>query len=228
MRFYFRYVLLTILLITGFHSYAQTHYEANIAIGAKSGMTLSKVNFQPSVPQSLLRGYMGGIMFRYVEEKNFGVIVELNLEQRGWKETFKNTSFAFQRRLTYIHLPILTHIFFGSPKIQGFFNAGPEIAYMLSNSTSSNFDYNNLPSVKNFPSENRNTDQFTLPVKYKFDYGISAGAGAEFISKKNSFLLEGRFYYGLHDIFPNHAKDTFSGSSGMAIMISLGYFYRIK
>ncbi len=217
------------LAATLFTASAQTHYEGNIAVGAKGGVTLSRLKFSPSVPQTMLPGFMAGVTFRYIEEKHFGVIAELNLEQRGWKEKFDGLNYAYQRRLTYLQLPMLTHIFFGNNKVRGFFNAGPEIGLLISTGTKANFDYANVELIEGFPAENRETDQYKLDVKNKFDYGISAGLGLEVIGRnKHSFTLEGRFYYGLRDVFSNHNTDPFSSSSSMSIMVTLGYYYRIK
>ena len=66
-------------------------------------------------------------------------------------------------------------------------------------------------------------------MKNHLDYGISAGLGLEwFQSLKQSFKLEGRFYYGLGDVFSNHKTDPFSASNSMSVMVTLGYFYRLK
>lgn len=217
------------LAATLFTASAQTHYEGNIAVGAKGGVTLSRLKFSPSVPQTMLPGFMAGVTFRYIEEKHFGVIAELNLEQRGWKEKFDGLNYTYQRRLTYLQLPMLTHIFFGNNKVRGFFNAGPEIGLLIGTGTKANFDYANVELIEGFPTENRETDQYKLDVKNKFDYGISAGLGLELIGRnKHSFTLEGRFYYGLRDVFSNHSTDPFSSSSSMSIMVTLGYYYRIK
>lgn len=210
--------------------FAQTHYEGNVSIGVKGGATMSRMQFNPTVPQSFQMGAIVGATFKYVEEKHFALIAEVNVEQRGWKEKFEGYDYSFGRRLTYVQIPMLTHIFFGNDRIHGFFNAGPEIGLMIATSTSSNFDYQNVASIADFPIANRNIDQFTLPIKNRFDYGISAGVGTEIFlpNLRNSFTIEGRFYYGLHDVFSNHKKDTFSGSSGMSIMVTLGYNWRIK
>lgn len=207
---------------------AQRKIEPNIAIGGIAGVTLSRTNFSPSIPQSFVPGLVGGVSFRYMEESHFGLIGQLVIEQRGWKETFENTSYKYERRLTYIQLPMMTHIFFGSKKFKGFFNLGPEISYMIADSKSSNFDTNNISTLKDFPSDHR-TEQYKLPINSKFDYGIAAGVGMEMIAKKkNSIMIEGRFYYGLGNIFASHKTDYFSASPGMSIMISLGYMYRLK
>lgn len=218
-----------LLLSTVISATAQTHYDGVITVGGKGGITLSRTQFNPSVPQGLLQGVAVGCNFRYIEENHFGLIMELNLEQRGWKELYESTSFQYQHRFTYLQLPLLTHIFFGNSRLKGFFNAGPEVGYMIANSISSNFDYPNFADLDGFPTTNRHNEQLNLPIKNKFDYGISAGLGMELgVGARHSLTFEGRFYYGLHDVFSNHKTDTFSGSSAMSVMITLGYNYRIK
>lgn len=208
---------------------SQTHYEGMISIGGKAGATLSRTQFNPSVPQSFLPGMMFGGSFRYIEERHFGLILELNVEQRGWKELYEDTDFHYQRKFTYIQLPLLTHIYFGNERMKGFFNAGPEIGYMIGHSTTANFDYANFADLEGFPTANRHNEQLNLDINSKFDYGISAGLGLEVgVKPRHSITLEGRFYYGLRDVFSNHKKDPFSGSSGMSLMITLGYNYQIK
>lgn len=208
---------------------AQKHYESNITVGGKAGMSLSRMSFSPSVPQTMLNGMMAGVKLRYVEERNFGVIVELNLEQRGWKETFEGTSYQYNRRLTYLQMPFLTHIYFGSTKFHCFFNAGPELGYMIASSTSSNFDVNNFKNLTDFPHVNRSTEQFAMDIKNRFDYGISAGLGMEYFVKRNhSVELEGRLYYGLGNIFGASKSDVFAASRGMSIQIALGYNFRLR
>ncbi|MBQ9217687.1 MAG: PorT family protein [Muribaculaceae bacterium] len=208
---------------------AQTHYEGSISVGGKAGATLSRVQFNPSVPQKFLPGMMLGGTFRYIEERHFGLILELNVEQRGWKEFYEGTDFQYQRRFTYVQLPMFTHIFFGNDRIKGFFNAGPEVGYMIAHSTKSNFDYPNFANLEGFPTANRHNEQLNLDIHSKFDYGISAGLGMEVgVARRHSVTLEGRFYYGLRDVFSNHKKDPFSGSSGMSLMFTLGYNYQIR
>lgn len=204
--------------------------DHNISVGAKGGMSLSRVNFQSSVPQKMISGAVVGATVRYIEENHFGLIGEVNFEQRGWNEDFSPLQgYSFKRQFTYIQIPLLTHIYFGSEKARFFINAGPEIGIMIGDKTSSNFDYEHAGDNSDFQSNYRKIEQFTLPVKRKFDYGISAGLGLEIsVAPKHALNLEGRFYYGLNDVFSNHKTDPFSGSSSMSIMITLGYNIRIK
>lgn len=216
-------------VVTALSVNAQKHYAPMVYVGAKGGATLSRMDFAPSVKQSMVTGFAGGLMFRYAEEKNFGFIAEVNIEQRGWKENFEDKPFNYERRLTYVQIPLMAHIYFGSRKFKGFVNLGPEVGYLLDSNITSSFDYKNPASVPDFPSDNRMTEQMSMETSGKFDYGISAGLGMEFRPvRRHAISLEGRFYYGLGNIFPSNRRDTFSASRSMSIMVTLGYWLRLK
>ena len=219
------YLLSFILLMAG-RAGAQTHYSANVSVGVKGGMDLSRVNFTPSVKQSFALGMNGGVTFRYIEENHFGLIAEVNFAQRGWKEDFEEYPYKYTRTLDYIQIPFLAHVYFGR-RGKFFFNAGPEISFKIGESTSANFDYHNLSEIKNFPI--RITYQYQLAAENKVDFGISAGLGGEFsINRKNSIYLEGRFYYGLGNVLKSGRSENFRGSNSMSIMLSAGYGFRIN
>lgn len=207
---------------------AQTHYESNVSLGIKGGVDLSQVSFSPTVKQSFAMGMNAGVTFRYIEEDHFGLIAEVNFEQRGWKENFETYPFEYTRTVDYIQIPFLAHIYFGR-RGKFFFNAGPEIGFKIGESTNANFDYTNLASVKDFPASLRTTYQYQLKAENKFDYGISAGIGGEFnLNKKNSLYLEGRFYYGLGNVLKSGRRELFRASNSMSIMANIGYWFRIK
>ena len=207
---------------------AQTHYDANIAIGAKGGMTFSEVFFNPSVKQSFLPGTTFGVMVRYVEENHFGLIGELNFTQRGWKENFEDDPFNFSRTLNYIDLCCMAHVFFGR-RGRFFFNAGPLVGYYLGEKVSANFDRAEMDKIPGFPNVNRINQQMVEPITIKVDYGISAGLGGEFnINKKNSLSVECRFYFGLANIFSTRRADYFNASNQMSLSATIGYWFRVK
>ena len=59
-----------------------------------------------------------------------------------------------------------------------------------------------------------------MPVSRKFDYGIQAGLGYEFkFGRKVSLQLQGRYYYGLANIWPDSKADEFEQSSNQSIQI---------
>lgn len=222
-------LLLSLALLICLSAAAQRRIDKRIYVGGNGGVVLTRQTFSPSVPQSWRIGPHFGGVFRYIEEKHFGIIAELNFSQRGWKEDFEGTPYAYSRSLTYIELPVMTHIYFGGERFKGFVNLGPQIGVMIANGVSANFDTTNPTALPDFPSNVHRTEQYGLDVKNHFDYGIVAGVGAEMaIGTKHSVMLEGRFYYGLGNIFSSKRSDEFSSSSGMSIGITAAYLFRLK
>ena len=152
-----RLIIITMLVVaTVVHTSAQRHYSPNLSIGGKAGATLSMMSFSPKVSQKMLAGAMGGVVVRYTEEKLFGIIAELNVEQRGWSEKYENGEpFNYSRTLTYLQIPLLTHIRFGSDRVKGFVNLGPEVGYMRGSSISANFNWHDVQSVEGYPQRYR-------------------------------------------------------------------------
>ncbi|MDE5643021.1 MAG: PorT family protein [Muribaculaceae bacterium] len=231
----FRTALAVIILATAVPAAtAETHYKPRISIGGRAGMSMSRISLSPSVRQGWLTGTAGSLTFRYTEEKLFGLVAELGWNQRGWSENFSDPNgepnpLSYKRTLTYINLPVMTHIYFGTRRMKFFFNAGPEASYMISSSIASNFDYHNPTSSPHWPTRSRMTEQLAMEISNRFDYGITAGAGGEFyLNPRNSINMEVRFYYGLGNIFPAKVSDTFSASRCMSLEVTLGYWFRIK
>lgn len=220
------------LLAAAFSAEAQRQYSPNFSVGVKGGATLSRMEFSPTVHQQMTPGMTMGVTARYIEENVFGLIAEVNFTQRGWKEDFARDDapqFEYRRQLNYIQIPLLTHIYFGSKRIHGFFNLGPEVGFMLGESTKANFDYMDYQSIPGFPGGYRTNRQLAMPAENKFDYGIAGGAGVEiFINKKNSIILEGRYYFGLGNIYGASKRDFFGASRGTSIEITLGYMFRLR
>ena len=207
---------------------AETHYKPHISVGAHGGMAMSQMSFSPHVSQKWTNGVTMGVQARYAEEKLFGLVGELNVTQRGWAESFTDMEhLTFKRTLTYIDLPVMTHIYFGSDRFKCFVNLGPQVSLMIGESTTSNFDYAN-PSSAGIPAS-RQCEQMTMKIKNKFDYGITAGLGGEYyIKPRHSVYVEARFYYGLGNIFGASKADTFSASRSMSLQFTAGYNFRLR
>lgn len=227
MKTLFRIAALALVLAMSPLLKAETHYKPRVSIGGRAGVSMAEMSLSPSVKQSWNIASTGAVTFRYTEEKLFGFIAELGWVQRGWKENYEGLPFSYSRTLTYINLPFLTHIYFGSKRFKGFVNLGPQACYLIADNISANFDYHTPAAVDGYPA-NRMTEQLYTDVHNKFDYGICAGLGGEFyVSPRNSFLLEARFYYGLGNIFPAAKADTFSASRSMSLEFTLGYFFKL-
>lgn len=207
---------------------AQTHFDSRVDIGVRGGITLSEVMFKPSITQKFGLAQTYGVTFRYSEENHFGLIAEVNFVQRGWAEKFEDLPYKYQRTLNYVEVPVMSHIYFGK-RGRFFFNAGPEVSYYLGDKISSNFDYENPGNLPGFNDKNRRTEQLTVQVSQKLDFGIVAGLGGEFsINRKNSLAVEARLYYGIGNVMPSGRQDTFSVSNQLSIAVTAGYWFRIK
>ena len=145
------------------------------------------------------------------------------------EENFEGAPISYSRQLTYLKLPLLTHIYFGSRRFKCFVNLGPEFSMMIGEKIRSDFDYRNPFDNPDFPSRNRQVEQMWTDIHNKFDYGITAGIGFEFyVQPRHSITLECRYYYGLGNIFPASKADTFGASRPTDIEATIGYNFRIK
>ena len=221
-------LILVVLLSWAMKGNAQTHFDSRVDFGAKGGVTFSTVMFNPSITGKLGMGYTAGVTFRYSEENHFGLIAEVNFVQRGWAEKFEDLPYNYQRILNYVEVPVMSHIYFGR-RGKFFINAGPEIAYYLGDRIKSNFDYNDTSSIEGFSDKNRRTDQLTMQVSQKLDFGIVGGIGGEFsINRRNSIAMEARVYYGIGNVMPSGRQDTFSVSNQLSFAVTAGYWFRLK
>lgn len=207
---------------------AQTHFDSRVDLGLRGGTTFSTVMFKPSITGTLGMGYTGGLTFRYSEENHFGIIAEVNLVQRGWAEKFENLPYSYQRILNYVEVPVMSHIYFGH-RGKFFINAGPEVAYYLGDKIKSNFNYMDTSGLEGFHDKHRRTEQLTMSVSQKLDFGIVAGLGGEFsINRRNALAVEARLYYGIGNVMPSGRQDTFTLSNQLSVAVTVGYWFRIK
>ena len=134
---------------------------------------------------------------------------------------------AYQRDMNYIQVPIFAHLAWGRERkgVQFFFKAGPQFGYLIGESTKTNF---NVKDANFDDRANKTCAQDTMAVENKFDFGIAAGLGMEYsIPKVGHFLLEGRYYYGLGNIYGDSKRDYFGKSNHSNIVIKLSYLFDI-
>ena len=225
-----RKVVLSLLLIFSFSHFLMTpiraqigDYRTDFAVGVNGGYMLSNVGFMPEVPQNMLGGLTGGLTVRYTCEKYFksicAIVAEVNLAQTGWKEDIKDADrqpvyyaddtqklnpLFYERKMTYLQIPLMARMF-------------------LSESTSTNV----VPGKETLNKRSSSVvAQDTMAVEKKFDYGIAGGIGLEFSNRKlGHFMIEGRYYYGLGNIYGNSKSDYFGRSNFGQIVIKATYLF---
>lgn len=242
-----RHFLLTILLLAILAvspAYAQVgEYRNDFAVGGGAGVTLTSVNFLPKVPQDQFMGRMAGLTLRYTGEKYFNsicsVVAEANVTEMGWKESIldiddqpvmrvdADEAELYERKLTYFQVPVFARLGWGRERrgFQFFFQVGPQIGFLQSEKTKKNFEIENRNFMKR---TSQVIAQDTMAVEHSFDYGIAGGVGLEFSHPKvGHFLLEGRYYYGLGNLYGNSKRDYFAISNMQSIIIKLSYLFDI-
>ena len=214
-------------------------HRSDFAVGLSGGYMLSSVGFTPRVPQNQHTGMTGGISMRYTSEKYFNsicaIVAELNYAQIGWKEkittmedeplinSVTGLAEAYQRDLNYLQVPVMARMGWGRERkgVQFFVQAGPQIGVMLSENTVKNYDVSER--VQGAQAQD------SMSVEHKFDYGIAGGLGLEFSHPKVwHFILEGRYYYGLGDIYGNSKRDFFARSNFQNVTVKLTYLFDIQ
>ena len=224
-----RFLTISIVLLLSISIKAQIEQPRHILeFGVAGGMNLNKMEFQPTVRQTSLNGMNGGVSLRYTSEKYFSMIcaaqVEVNFAQRGWKEDFDDeTGNGYSRTLNYVEVPLLAHLSWGKEErgFQFFVNMGPQFGFFIGEEEkyTGNWQPQERPISIN--------PIYGKVVENKFDYGIAGGLGVELKTNAGNFFLEGRYYYGLSDIFGNSKTDDFGRSANQTISIRLGYSIRI-
>ena len=231
------FVLLVLLLFCShLYSVAQIgEHRSRLSIGGGAGMSFNSIDFDPTIKQSQLAQPMMGLALRYTCEKYFATVcalqVELNYVRLGWKENIVNSSSepledTYQRELGYIQVPLMARMSWGR-ELRGlsfFIMAGPQFSYNIGNMEKRSNVWT-LNAEGNPDRPNNVYQQYGMEPQRKFDYGLTGGLGLELSTSIGHFALEGRYYYGLNDIYNNSKKDVFARSAHRTIMGKLTYFF---
>lgn len=245
----------TLVLLAAFHLSCLTasaqigQYRNELAIGVNGGLTMSSVGFTPTIPQNQLFGKTMGFSVRYTGEKYFNsicaIVAEVNYAQIGWKEEIltpddepvinRSTGLReeYQRDMSYLQVPVFARLGWGRERrgLQFFFQVGPQVGFFLGEKTKMNFQWEHRTPV--FEDGSGRTSsivaQDTMAVEHKLDYGIAGGLGLEFSHPKlGHFLLEGRYFYGLGNIYGDSKRDYFALSNFTNIAVKLTYLFDLK
>ena len=225
-------------------------HRSELAAGVNGGYAMTTVGFQPDVPQDMHGGMTMGLTIRYTSEKYFNsicaIVGEVNYARMGWKEriltlqdepvinNLTGEAEAYSRHVDYIQIPIFARLGWGRERrgLQAFAQAGPQLAFCIGESTDANFDLTqpNLQKRTSLVSSSvdRASNMYFMPVEKKFDYGIALGVGAELSTKAGHFIVEGRYYYGLGNVYGSTKRDYFAISNYSTIYVKMTYLMDIS
>ena len=226
------FTLLAIALITSSLAAQVGELRNNLAVGFNGGYNLSSVDFSPTIKQGLQPGYTGGLTLRYTSEKYFSLIcaaqLELNFAQRGWNETIDDgTNNTYSRTTNYIEIPFFAHLGWGEEErgLQFFVNAGPQIGLFLNDSEHYGFTQEDPWDTNWRP--NGIIEQYGKAVENRLEYGIAGGLGMELKTGVGNFIIEGRYFFGLSDMYGNSKADPFGRSANTTITTKVTYLMDI-
>lgn len=212
--------------------------RSGIAVGFNGGVSMNRVTFEPTIKQKSLLSPTMGLTLRLTSEKYFSMVcalqMELNYARLGWSEEIFSAGNeplpdTYSRHLDYIQFPMLARLGWGreSRGVMFYVLAGPQIGFCIGESSERSAEWTlNGDGVPDRP--NQMYAQYDMGIDHKFDYGITAGLGLELNTKIGHFMVDGRYYYGLSDLFSNGKKDVFSRSNNGTVVAKLTYLFDIR
>ena len=205
-----RILIIAFFILLSFHNInAQNEFKPKTYLGIIQGVNFSQVDFDiTGIEQKFLSGYSGGLIFRYVSEPIAGIQIELNYTEKGWSGKI-DTSAYYNGRLSYIEMPLLTHITLGKNKTYFTINFGPYGSYQIKDDIESSIDY---------PVE--------IDNKFEFGYCLAAGLGFRF--SIGLFQIEGRYLNSLTNFFNKSTNLQVNASRNQVINISFTYLIKLK
>ena len=208
------------LTISGIVYSQPTDFKTELYIGAKGGLTFSRVRFYPSITESFLQGNSAGLLFRLISEPHIGFQVEVNYMEKGWKESETN----FFHRLKYVNIPIMTHVNLGDKAFRITLNLGPEMAFLFDENQGFN------SSTVLVPGDAAYRDFYNKPIDARVDFLFTAGLGMEYHLKGGSAIaLDARGYYSLPNIYsPDTYAYKISQSNGATVTLSYLFQFNKK
>lgn len=189
-------IIASALLVGSLFSAAHAAEKDDFQFGIRMGAQFSKLkgesdlgpNFESKYAKSLV-GPAFGFIFEIPVHANFEIRPELNFGSQGQKFALPG-DIKVNNWMGYVQVPVLFRGQYGSDKVRGFLQAGPQFGYgafILSRAKDGN------------GNKEKEADSFSDQNLKPFDAGIAIGAGVEFPAA-NGIEIEARYYGGMANI----------------------------
>jgi hypothetical protein len=188
-------IVLFLLLITGNLVFGQL----GIRKGLKIGSNWSTFSGDSSGGISLLQSYIGGVNLEFLIDNQWAIQLEILYSPEGIAS--KDSGDLI---LNYLAIPILMKKQFLPYEVHLFFSAGIEFNYLLSAKRNGN-------SVK----EKMSTQILSLII----------GGGVEFILFNLSTYFEGRYLFGMDNVYKTEEPEFPNNFKNRIIQVSAGIFF---
>lgn len=197
--------------------------QAQVYFGLKGGLNQSIQNVDirniSFMRTDYLTGANAGLAADFGLNDYLSLKTELFLSQKGYtnikyltEALFQTGNRQFSNQHTqirnYLQMPVLLNFFYEGRKFKIFASPGIYTAFLMSARSIDVMYINDLGDQTNPPKIKTVDDEYVLKTNVgpnqrsdtRFDFGLSAGAGAGYKIKNGWLLIEGRFSQGLIDV----------------------------
>lgn len=195
-------------------------FKQRLWLGLHAGLNFSRYSFVPSVPQDMHRGEHAGLSLRYEIERGASAQIEVNYVRTGWTERFDTEGLAYSRTLSYVEIPLLTHLYLEKSTMRAFINLGPVIGLNLSDTGKAEGESASFTEAQ--------LQRQTMPVANRVLWGLAGGPGVSLrLGERHRLEAEARILYSFSDIWSNRRSDPYGQSQELRIGATLSYFFRL-
>lgn len=194
-------------------------FKQRLWIGVHAGANMSRYSFVPSVPQDMYLGQHAGVSLRYEIERGASAQIELNYVRTGWKERFDAEGVGYSRGLSYIEMPILTHLYLEQAVIRAFVTLGPFVSLNLSETNKLQGDKESFTPAQ--------LQRQSMPVAHRLLWGLTGGPGVSIkLGERHRLEAEVRALYSFVDIWGNRRSDPYGQSQEFRLGAKVSYLFR--
>ena len=176
-------------------------------------------------------GWTFGIPVTYSFNEWFALRADAILVQKNYGMDrggfFRGRGIGYDVRSEYFSLPVVTQFSFGDKRLRGFINGGGYVGYWLS--------YHRTEGVLTFMDLLRNAhrkvysdkNDFDSRRDNRFDAGVTAGVGMEFIpTPRIGITIEARQYYGLSNLYKNKIVGEPRYNTTWTFQVGCKYYFK--
>ncbi len=193
--------VLLLLVLVGLGSVLAAQHKSYV--GVRGGVQLTNADISHNFYQLNIRNtytvtYHTGLVYKYYNKKNVGLITGLDYSVKGWTQNFFELYPNYTARLDYLELPLLMTAYLGNGRTKYFVALGPFFEYLV--------NYKLDPE----PVETEPFDWYTYDPDRdnNFGYGLRMGGGVSHDFSFGQIHLEGFFTYSLSNIMDPVSRDS--------------------
>lgn len=202
------------LVCLGYAAEAQT-----ISVGPRVGATFSKINYSGEEEDEVNdqidsnAGIQVGAVANVMVNDLFSIQPELLYVQKGFKA--EDEGITVKQKSSYLEVPVLAKISFGSEQFKGFVTAGPSVGYWLSAKSKAEMGGEEMSEDYEFEDEDNRTE-----LGANFGVGVAYGLGA------GALNLDVRYGFGLSSLYEETDGDD-SKVKNRVLGVSLAYLFSL-